>query len=567
VFDTVTYKILDKTIFLSNDIKIIGTPDHPQKILYSDLTGFSNSIPAEFSSIPIVFVGTPNQDVRIYLVEEPTTTYFKVAISNLRGNISTTNIYCNFLIFRNYQDIGNKIDRQSLIIDSVLTRGSDSCTFVLNDPESTPVRGQEIVIIGDSTTLFGGIIVEAEPSIISGTTMQYSVTCQDYEIVLTRKLVAEVYENKTCKTIIEDIVSGYVHSDWAITTNNVQEGPIIEYISFDYITPAECIRKLVSETGYNFYVDPNKDIHFFATETLVAPIELNDLTRNNFFGTSLNPNYTLTSNKVTVIGDKFFGPPLTETFSGDDITTEFNLTAKPHAIQLDENGTSKTVGFPNIDDLTTKDYECDYWRKTLTRRAGALPTGTTLTVVYQYEIRVITVVEDTTTQGVIATQEGKGDGIYEKVIRDDSIGNITEAFRRGQVEVDRYGNVTVTGSTNTYEDGFAIGQIFTINLTGEPSNGDYIIRSIRIQAHGGGLFSYSIEFSEKPESAIDMLVTLFEQTKKADQQADGIDKAIVVKDDWKISETLITSIDSLATVYRYGSPCADPGYYGFCVYG
>jgi len=60
------------------------------------------------------------------------------------------------------------------------------------------------------------------------------------------------------------------------TTNNVSDGPTISEIAFDYVQISEALTKIAEICGYEWYVDYDKDIHFFAKNTYPAPFQLDD---------------------------------------------------------------------------------------------------------------------------------------------------------------------------------------------------------------------------------------------------------------------------------------------------
>ncbi|GAH50461.1 unnamed protein product, partial [marine sediment metagenome] len=60
------------------------------------------------------------------------------------------------------------------------------------------------------------------------------------------------------------------------TTNNVEDGPIIPDISFDNVQVSEAITKIAEICGYEWYIDYDKDVHFFDKNTYPAPFQLDD---------------------------------------------------------------------------------------------------------------------------------------------------------------------------------------------------------------------------------------------------------------------------------------------------
>ena len=85
------------------------------------------------------------------------------------------------------------VKKNSLSVESVLTRQMDRCSFTIPyyaDPFNyRPVNGQEIVVYDGATKIFGGFIVQIEQTMDDYTILEYRVECQDYTRFLDRKLV------------------------------------------------------------------------------------------------------------------------------------------------------------------------------------------------------------------------------------------------------------------------------------------------------------------------------------------------------------------------------------------
>ena len=463
-------------------------------------------------------------------------------------------------------DVSAKVAKGSTTIKNALTSEPDTATFLLRDPVSAPREGHAIQIYVDdvSDMRFAGIIdTVVESPLSTFSVMQYQVSAIDYARVLEYTLVATVYQNQTDAAIITDIITNNVSAVWGFTLTNVLTGTTISEISFNYVTVAEAIRMIAELTGYEWYVDYNKDIHYFPASTTIAPYHIIDTALFSFQNFFLQPDFSNVRNKVTVTGGTFLSSPLTESFAGDDTTATYTLTYKPHELVLTENGVNKTVGIINITDPSTVDYIMDYWNKTVERQAGVLPTGTTLAATYSYDVKVITQTEDVGAQATIAALEG-GDGIHEYRLVDNSIQSIDEAQLRAEAETRMYSVPLVRGGFNTFENGFAAGQLITINLTGGNYNGDYLIRRVTHKSIGGGNFNYRIEFSRKRQQIEDILVNLIRKVDKTSAvSSEGIDKLALVTEEIEFSESIaVTTKDISVTPYTWGVH-ADQGEWGF----
>ena len=179
-------------------------------------------------------------------------------------------------------------DRSSLIIwDSLeivfaITKEVDICSFRLKKYAGqtySPSVNDEVEIYDGDTKIYGGVIIETEET-SEGLVREISVTCKDYSHYLDRKLVVKDYpSDRTENLYAGDIVKNIIQttcSGYGFTTNNVSTGPKIESIKFNYDLVSKAFEDICKQVGYDWYVDENKDIHFFEKEERIAPFELTD---------------------------------------------------------------------------------------------------------------------------------------------------------------------------------------------------------------------------------------------------------------------------------------------------
>lgn len=189
-----------------------------------------------------------------------------------------------FTLSQSYNVTINSIDRTadvvagSLRIEDVINDQVNSCQLMLDNLSGNgiPTNDQEIVItLDDGTIIFGGYVVNAsyKSKMRGGGETIVSLSCTDYTRLLDSNLVHRTYEDMTDKAIIEDIVSRYC-AGFGITTTNVSEGVTIDQISFNYIQPSQAIRRIAELSGRHWYIDYEKDIHYFPLTTTSAPYNI-----------------------------------------------------------------------------------------------------------------------------------------------------------------------------------------------------------------------------------------------------------------------------------------------------
>lgn len=437
----------------------------------------------------------------------------------------------------------NGIDRTpdiifpSLVIDDAINDAVNTASLILDNRRELgfPDEDEEIVIKNKAgTTVFAGYITNVQ----IGQKMQLgevaaSLTCVDYTRLLDSNLVHRTYEAMTDKEIIEDIVSRYC-AGLGITTNNVIEGVTIEQISFNYLQPSQCLRKLSELSGQNWYIDYDKDIHYFPLVTSTTPFNI-DSSSALYRELNISKDSSQVKNRVYVRGGTKLSDFTTYTELGDGEKLKFVLPDKPHDVTVEINRSGggfieETVGIKNID-TTGSDWYLNFQEKYLEQDAGGavLTTSDIFRITYKYDIPILVAVENTPS---IIQHGQKEFAIFDKNIR------TTQSARdRASAELTDYASSIIEGSFVTYESGFRSGQYININLTEFDINANYIVQQVNAESLGAGEFRYTISVaSAKTMGIIKFLIELLESNKN-----------IVELDDNEVIDELLSIADSLLT--------------------
>jgi len=438
-----------------------------------------------------------------------------------------------------YSVLINEIDRttdvinQSIKIEDALNDKQNVISFALIDRSENgiPSPDEEIVItMDDGTKIFAGYLTEVSLDRGHGEVLA-TIRGIDYARLLDRNLVHRSYEDQTDKEIIEDIIDRYCAGS-GITTANVLEGVTVDQISFNYVQPSQAIRKLAALTGRNWYIDYEKDIHYFPNTTDTAPFNI-DSDNVEYSNLKISKDASQIKNRVYVRGGTKLSDTTTYSVKGDGVMTKFVLPDKPHDVSVTVGGTPKTVGIKNIDD-SGYDWYLNFQEKYIEQDSGGTPLSTaqTLAVTYKYDIPILVALENT------ASIEEHGQ--HEFAIFDKQIATTQAARDRAGAELTDYANNIIEGSFDTYTAGFKSGQYINITLTDYDVSADYVIQKVEAQSLGSGLFVYSIDVaSVKTMGIIKFLIQLLE----ANRNIITLDDNEVVDELFNIADLLIS--DSL----------------------
>jgi hypothetical protein len=411
--------------------------------------------------------------------------------------------------------------RNSMSIDQALTYQIDTCQFKVKGQK--PNQGDEVIIEDDSLgRLFGGIIVKVDldSTLPDRSNNVWVVDCDDYTAELDKKLVVETYENVTADYIFRDISAKYCPG---FTTNGVRSGaPTVEKIIFDYIHPSECYKQLCDYVGWHWSPSYYKDLSFFSVDDLATPAPMKLTPGGRFRNLKHTIDQTGLRNRVYVRGGTMLSDPFTYEIKADGVARIWPLPHKPHNLTMLVGGVPVTVGQENVDDEATKAYLYNFEEKYVkaSSQTATIAAGTTLSFTYQYDIDVITMVEDIASQQAIAAVQG-GDGVYEYVITDDSLTTIDAAEAAGNADLREHANPQVKGSFETEVPGWVPGQLVDIDLPDRGIQGTFLIQKVQIVPIAEGKWTYHIEYGGRLLGIADFLKALVsaQQKKKLNDTA------------------------------------------------
>jgi len=450
-------------------------------------------------------------------------------------------------------------------ITQALTHTPDTCSFALHDPDNVPSAGQEVYCYLDSTSgtkLFGGVITTAIQSklaphdISTSREYTYHVECEDFTRLLDSRLVSAAYTSQKSDAIISDIVTNFTDAAHGFTENNVEVSRTITRIVFNYVPVSQALSDMADLLEWDWYVDYDKDIHFFERETRPAPFDIDDdAVRNTIDNFRINPDYSQIRNRVFVRGGYFLSDEYTDSWVADGESRVWATGYAPHepsSLKVDGVANTYAIDYLNLDDGTYEffwNYSERYIR--CSEFGATTPTpgvGDVIEFKYKYEVPVIVQVDNILSQTAIAAIEG-GDGIYESIIRDETIDSLNLAHERGLAEVNQFGNVQISGSFTTYESGFAEGQFVNISVPGyESFAGKYQIRRVSIQPFGPNAEYYTVEFAVTLYELKDLLLSLVRDRSRIKLRADE------TVDIFKIITESITVTETSIDTYKYTHP-------------
>jgi len=443
------------------------------------------------------------------------------------------------------------LQKDSLIITDVLTSEVNTCEFTIFDKTGTfnAKKGQEVVFYkkttGDFEIEFGGMIIDINQEQVAPFQYQYRITCNDFSEGLKKRLVVETYLNMTVEEIIYDIVTNYAKD---VGTYFVESGTLLEKYQFNYRYPFDCLVELAELMAWNWYVDYERNIHFFPLNTNTAPYSItDDPTDCKYKGLYLRFDHTQTRNDIVLRGGWYLSELYTQENVADGIQEAFNLNYQayePVSVYVNAGAgyVAKTLGIDNID-TTGKDFVYNFTEKVIKNLDHALlSAGHKIKITYKYRIPVLIQQPDNDSIDENIQNEG-GDGHHEYIIINENIQSKLIALKRAVAEIDIYGSGITEGRFTTLQNGFRSGQLLTINIPTRDINDQFLIQEVMGISLGNGEFEYEIRFANKMLALEKFLMDLFESSKPVFERTDEVLAKLAYVQDAILIGELISDTD------------------------
>src|SRR5690606_21763127 len=142
------------------------------------------------------------------------------------------------------------------------------------------------------------------------------------------------------------------------TYNHVQDGAVITRAVFNYNTVNSAFNEISEQTGFSWFIDADKDVHFFSRETNVAPFAITT-TSGNSRNLSVKRSKDRIRNVQYIRGGREASDPRTELFVGDGTRKTFTVSLPIASVPtVTVDGIPQTVGIRGLEG--DRDW---YWNK------------------------------------------------------------------------------------------------------------------------------------------------------------------------------------------------------------
>jgi hypothetical protein len=452
-------------------------------------------------------------------------------------------------------DRSDLLEKGSLTIEDILTKQVDLCSLNLFDLKglARPKVGQEVLIFHKPTSTsdpeirFAGKIDVRPQEQFANDEYNYQLQISDFSQELNRNLVTEVYENETEGDIIKDIIENYAP---ALGTFHVEDGVTVDRIVFNNKFPMQCIQELASRTGRDFYVDYERNLHYFSRDTNIAPYELDDTSLDgNYHNLIITVDKTQLINRQKVKGGFELSDDYTQLKDADGVQTSFQLDYQPFdadsgEVEIYKNSVKSTsVGIDNIDDPASKEWLLNVAEQVVKLGTQTMGAGDEFKAIYKFKKPILVQVQDDDSIALMKQLEG-GDGIYEgDLIINDEIETKQEAREFGRARLRDTANPLVVGTFETTQNGYRSGQLLTINIPSrdvpcDTVQNQYLIQRVSSTSFGRGNFDTVVEFATRLKGITEFLLEIYDSGKVIFERTDELlEQLRIFSESFGIGET------------------------------
>ena len=483
-------------------------------------------------------------------------------------------------------DLSSGIDWRSLDMVSVLTKEKGSLKFDIlipnpASPPTIPALGDTIYLKYNGTVLWGGTCTEKETVVDGGILTRVKVTCMDWGYQFDSLVVHKTYQNLDPHDIVVDIVSNFAAAGF--TTNNVQTGNFkIASVKYNYEQGTRCLESLAKLIGWDWYIDPHKDVHFFfantttgSSETDPAPFNIDDTSGKILWPTlDVDTSIANLKNSIYVIGGTMFRanssgstPEVYTTVSGQltyslgtpyDTTT---LSGGSATVKVTLDGSAQSIGIDGTTDPGTVNVLYSPGSGGGAQGSGAYikftsdpGAGHTLKI---FGNASLPIVAHLTSPSSIATY-----GEFQDTIIDKQIKSIQEAQARADAELIQFDHPVYDVKFDTLVSGLAIGQTITLNSTiSGVSNYRLLIRRIEATVYSPtdtskGLLFHVEALGSDNVTFTDLMMTLLQDSLAENVTADNtiLQEILSVEEGLTLTDAVTATGTSRPYKWETGSP-------------
>jgi hypothetical protein len=446
------------------------------------------------------------------------------------------------------------IKTRTVSAELIKSKQVNTFQFAINKTPNKYVPQADDVVhfISDSKSYFGGKIIQPGGENLGGILEEGRFTCKSHAHTLDRQLVNRTFADESLKSIIKTILNN--DTDGSFTMRKVPDAtPKLKSVQFNYENPSQVFKTIHERIGWEWRVDPYKDIESFErAQGSQAAFNIDD-SSGNYEWRTLNSQEKLENIKNSIIvrgGERKLDiakADARDTFDADGTQNLFPLGYPYNFDQMtvELNGTEQSLGRDEVDDPAN--FQVLYNKSQDFIRFTTKPSaGDTVTV---YGEAIIPILARATDDISVSRW-----GTFEDIIIDKTITTTEEAHDRAQEELNKYTGLKFEGQFKTKEPGLNVGDTLHLDSLKRDINVDVVINRIFVEMDTPNIPIFTVEVTEtKSIEFTDIMIDLIKRDKKNIDISDEEKlQRLLTVDDEIISFVENTNVNVSSQPYVYG---------------
>ncbi len=378
------------------------------------------------------------------------------------------------------------------IVDKVNKRSKLTMT-VTDKLTLTEINIGQSVEIANGSTRFKGIIKEVEVYEAIPGIVYHRIVASDNTAKADKRIVKEVYDNRTDTYIINDIITKYL-SEEGVTAGTIGTGATITRAVFNYVSATKAMDYITSLTGYSWNITIDNKLNYFDRTSYTAPFNLQDVRHSQFRHVKNANKYRnvqyIRGGKGTTATQPLEKPSPAPDGVSRTFTLRFPLAEKPSIYINSVQVPSSDIGVNGID--TNKKWYFSYASYQITQdTTEAILTNEVLQVTYIGLNQLFGVVDNAGQINERATIETGTSGKYEFLSEEKSVTSSEQLLEYAGGLITKYAEIGDKITFKTEVEGFQVGQLLNVQKILYNINDSFLITDIQMRGAGDNV-EYSI---------------------------------------------------------------------------
>jgi len=423
------------------------------------------------------------------------------------------------------------------------------------------------IILPDGTCsracrIFTGYIEDLKNYYV-GTQRYYDVNCAATSKMLeTLGLINISYSNAYDTYIINDLLTNSYSSIYAgilstgqqnqfAPASTIVQGTLTPDITYTDNFLKDVLNGLSDTSGSLFYVDQYYYIWYVPPYWIAAAVSLSDnpdfVTTFPYHDFNVEYDGSTMGNRIKVEGNKQNATAVDDTFSGDGVTTTFDLTLPPYTVQsVTIGGVKQTTGVYGVDTFSTSrlgGYKAlvNKQQQYILFKTAPVSGSNNIVVEYTYEDAVIA-------QVLSPDSYAKYGRWFDRKVSDSNLTSTTAAKNRGLAELTKYAFSRTIPTFSTYDLFIPVGATVLLTCEGEGwTSQPFTVQTFETVPQGAGVYKYNYTAGSYNPTLIDHIRNL---NKSLNRSTTTANVQVIVTIDAALFDTLSYSDATSATVQQ-----------------